>query len=170
MKQLLEKNLISTKEASELSGYNSDYLSRLCRENKIEGTQVGRTWLVSRSSLQSFIRSQEERKRGLAESLSKEREREYRKVTSPVAKATRAAGKVHGEVDQAIKSTLLSASLYSRGLKLMARSSSLVATGLILALSAYAAGTGALENFADRAVVSALSARESFIDSVNALE
>ena len=42
-----EKNLISTKEASQLSGYNPDYLARLCRSGKISGTRVGRAWLVS---------------------------------------------------------------------------------------------------------------------------
>ncbi|HYF29057.1 MAG TPA: helix-turn-helix domain-containing protein, partial [Candidatus Paceibacterota bacterium] len=80
MSSLLPDNLISTKEASEFSGYHSDYLARMCRAGKIEGRQVGRTWLVSRESVEKFKQEQEERKRELAASLSKAREAEYQKV------------------------------------------------------------------------------------------
>ncbi|HEX7651125.1 MAG TPA: helix-turn-helix domain-containing protein, partial [Candidatus Paceibacterota bacterium] len=77
MEPLLEKNLLSTKVASEISGYSSDYLSRLARAGKIEGVQVGRTWLVHRASLEAFMRTQDIRKEELSRSLAREREREY---------------------------------------------------------------------------------------------
>ncbi|MEK7100976.1 MAG: helix-turn-helix domain-containing protein, partial [Patescibacteria group bacterium] len=87
-----DKNFISTKEASELSGYHSDYLSRLCREGKVESTQVGRMWFVSRDSLTAFVKDQAEKKREFAESLAREREREYRAALQVVApKAPRVA-------------------------------------------------------------------------------
>ncbi|MEK9184437.1 MAG: helix-turn-helix domain-containing protein, partial [Patescibacteria group bacterium] len=86
MHPFLENNLISTKEASEISGYHSDYLARMCRAGKIEGQQIGRAWLVSKESVLAFVREQEERKRSLAESLSKAREVEYQKVVSEIVK------------------------------------------------------------------------------------
>ncbi|MEK7511104.1 MAG: helix-turn-helix domain-containing protein, partial [Patescibacteria group bacterium] len=86
MTSLLQENLISTKEASEFSGYHSDYLARMCRAGKIEGRQVGRTWLVSRESVEVFMRDQEARKRELADSLSKKREEEYQKVKTETVK------------------------------------------------------------------------------------
>ncbi len=170
MKPLLEKNLISTKEASELSGYNSDYLSRLCREDKIEATQVGRTWLVSRSSLETFMRAQGERKRELAESLSKEREKEYRKAAAPISRVARATENVRGNISQALKTKRIPNNFYERGIKLFAKGAPVIATSLILAASAYAAGTGALGDFATNTVNSALSARESFINTLATLE
>jgi len=78
----LEKIFISTKEASSLSGYASDYLSRLCRERKIKGTRIGRAWLIEKSSLEEFVSAQIDRKIELAESLAQQREREYRRANS----------------------------------------------------------------------------------------
>ncbi len=82
-----ENNLISTKEASEQSGYHSDYLSRLCREGKLEAKQVGRMWFVSRASLEGFVEEQTERKREFAESLAREREREYKSALTATPSA-----------------------------------------------------------------------------------
>ncbi|MDB5266126.1 MAG: hypothetical protein JWM39_839 [Parcubacteria group bacterium] len=73
----LDQHLLSTKDASALSGYNADYLSRLCRSGKIAGTQIGRTWLVNSESLQQFVREQEERKQQISSELSQSREKEY---------------------------------------------------------------------------------------------
>lgn len=68
---------LSTKEASELSGYNPDYLSRLCREGTIVGKQFGRAWFVERASLDAFCEAQRDRKEQLRSTMSEEREREY---------------------------------------------------------------------------------------------
>jgi len=85
----LHSSLIPTKAASELSGYNADYLARLCRENKIQGTQVGRSWLINRASLEAFVKAQEEKKRERAEELRAARGKEYRKAQKPILRAVR---------------------------------------------------------------------------------
>jgi hypothetical protein len=36
-------------------GYTSDYVSKLAREGKVAGTQVGRQWYIDRSSLAKFL-------------------------------------------------------------------------------------------------------------------
>lgn len=78
MDPFTENKFISTKEASEKSGYTSDYLSRLCREGKIESMQVSRVWFVGRESLDLFVEEQAKKKSEAAESLAKEREQEYK--------------------------------------------------------------------------------------------
>ncbi|MDB5190051.1 MAG: hypothetical protein JWN49_377 [Parcubacteria group bacterium] len=85
-KNQISTSLVSTKIASELSGYNSDYLGRVCREGKIKGTQVGRAWLIDKESLLQFVESQQERKRELAQQTAKVREQEYKTAnkTTPV--------------------------------------------------------------------------------------
>ncbi|MGH7175257.1 MAG: helix-turn-helix domain-containing protein, partial [Minisyncoccia bacterium] len=70
-------DLIPTKEAARIFGYHSDYLARLAKQKKIIGTQVGRTWLISRSSLEGFIAGLENRKRAQAHALSAARKKEY---------------------------------------------------------------------------------------------
>src|SRR6185437_1786021 len=81
MDPLLDKNIISTKAASELSGYSPDYLSRLARSGKIRGTQVGRTWVVQKESLLEFMGTQGKRKEELARALARTRANEYRERT-----------------------------------------------------------------------------------------
>ena len=66
MNALYSKNLISTKEAAELSGYSADYLARLARRDEVKGTQVGRTWLVERESLLRFMKKNGRSKKELA--------------------------------------------------------------------------------------------------------
>ncbi|MDB5245384.1 MAG: hypothetical protein JWN90_489 [Parcubacteria group bacterium] len=85
-KNQISTSLVSTKIASEISGYNSDYLGRVCREGKIKGTQVGRAWLIDKESLLQFVESQQERKRELAQQTAKVREQEYKSAnkTTPV--------------------------------------------------------------------------------------
>ncbi|HRH24063.1 MAG TPA: helix-turn-helix domain-containing protein, partial [Candidatus Paceibacterota bacterium] len=80
MDSLLDKNLITTREASELSGYHSDYLGRLCREGKISGSRVGRSWVIDRSSILRFVEEQELQKKKNAEELAHSREEEYKAV------------------------------------------------------------------------------------------
>lgn len=45
------KNFISTKKASEISGYTCDYVGQLCRSGKLESTRVGNAWFVSEKSI-----------------------------------------------------------------------------------------------------------------------
>ncbi len=47
------KKYISSKRASQLSGYNQDYIGQLIRDSKIEARRVGRHWFVSLESLEN---------------------------------------------------------------------------------------------------------------------
>lgn len=50
-------DFISVAEANKLFGYNSDYVSSLCRSGKIYGRKFGRNWVVSRTALETFIQN-----------------------------------------------------------------------------------------------------------------
>ena len=63
------KEYISSKRASELSGYAQDYIGQLARKSLIDARRVGGLWLISMSSLQEYktnadtqVRQQPERK------------------------------------------------------------------------------------------------------------
>ena len=58
----LKENLITTKEAGELSGYSADYLSRLVRSGKIKGKRFGHSWLLEKPSLEGFLTTHGDRK------------------------------------------------------------------------------------------------------------
>ena len=73
MDPLFEKNLITTKNAGELSGYTSDYLARLVRSGKIIGRRVGHSWLIDRESLTRFVGQQGDRKVDYARGLPRAR-------------------------------------------------------------------------------------------------
>lgn len=45
------KNLISAKEASDISGYNPDYISQLIRSGKLQGKRIGRNWFTTKESV-----------------------------------------------------------------------------------------------------------------------
>ena len=48
--------IITLREASELSGYNQDYLGSLIRGKKIEGQRLGRNWFVTERTLLEFMK------------------------------------------------------------------------------------------------------------------
>jgi excisionase family DNA binding protein len=48
-------NYISVQAATEISGYNAQYLRRLLRAGKLEGVKVGQVWLVNLDSLQEYF-------------------------------------------------------------------------------------------------------------------
>jgi len=50
-------NHISVQAATEISGYNVQYLRRLLRAGKLDGVKVGQVWLVSLDSLQEYFGS-----------------------------------------------------------------------------------------------------------------
>src|ERR1035437_104452 len=78
MNLLFEKNLISTKDAGELSGYTSDYLARLARSGKIIGKRIGHSWFIDKDSLSLFLSQQGDRKVEHSRTLARTREAEYR--------------------------------------------------------------------------------------------
>jgi excisionase family DNA binding protein len=53
---VLEKHL-SVKAAAETFGYNGQYLRRLLRAGRLEGTKVGQVWLIKLSSLEEHLRN-----------------------------------------------------------------------------------------------------------------
>jgi len=50
-------NHISVQAATEISGYNAQYLRRLLRAGKMDGVKVGQVWLVNLDSLQEYFGS-----------------------------------------------------------------------------------------------------------------
>ncbi|MHB8660338.1 MAG: immunoglobulin-like domain-containing protein [Minisyncoccota bacterium] len=78
MDALLKGNLITTKDAAKLSGYTSDYLSRLARSGKIIGRKIGHSWFVDKESLKDFSVQQGDYKVNYARALTRTREAEYR--------------------------------------------------------------------------------------------
>lgn len=84
---------LSSKEAGDILGYTHDYISRLCRQGHMVGTQQGREWFVKPSDLEVFKQKHEvilqEKKKQLSQKLSqirKEHEAQKRAVkNSPQA-------------------------------------------------------------------------------------
>ena len=62
----MAEDWISTSEAVKLSGYHVEHLRELMRYGRIKARKVVTVWLVSRSSLERYLREQAERgeKRG----------------------------------------------------------------------------------------------------------
>ena len=48
-------NHVSVEAATEISGYNAQYLRRLLRTGKLEGVKVGQVWLIDMASLQTYF-------------------------------------------------------------------------------------------------------------------
>lgn len=48
-------NHISIQVAAVYSGYSSQYLRRLLRTGKLEGTKIGQLWLVHKGALDLYI-------------------------------------------------------------------------------------------------------------------
>lgn len=65
---------ITTKEASELSGYHAEHLRELIRDGKIKAQKFGEVWQVSKQSLLAYLRHAEKigEKRGPKKRLTKE--------------------------------------------------------------------------------------------------
>jgi excisionase family DNA binding protein len=172
MTQLLDQTLLSTKDASALSGYNADYLSRLCRSGKIVATQVGRTWLVNRASLEEFVLEQENRKREIATELSQSREQEYRAAQEAVvsvpgevtasATATASTTKFNPRAKRAVRSPFVAL--------LRKPAVALVASFVIFVSSAYAGTIGPVAQIVNHAGSIASSVQQALTGSQAASE
>ena len=55
---LLEKH-ISVQAATDVTGYNIQYLRRLLRSSKLEGIKIGQLWLIEMQSLELFLQHAE---------------------------------------------------------------------------------------------------------------
>jgi len=51
--------LLSLKEASELTPYSADYLNLLARKGKIHARKIGRDWLITKTDLFSYMKHQQ---------------------------------------------------------------------------------------------------------------
>ncbi|MGE5541397.1 MAG: hypothetical protein ACM3TU_03955, partial [Bacillota bacterium] len=148
----LTKNFIPNKEASQLSGYNSDYIARLCREGKIEGKRIGRAWFVNRESLQRFIRQQEEKKKEFARELSLVRGREYdARKNSTIEKAV-----VKSSTPVSARTSRTSISPKLSDIHPTLRPAfALAVTGLVIIFAVVTADAGTVQRFASRMIVAA---------------
>jgi excisionase family DNA binding protein len=50
---------ITTREASQLSGYHPEHVRELLREGKVRGRKFGDVWQVDRANLLAYVRSVE---------------------------------------------------------------------------------------------------------------
>ncbi|MBX4186856.1 MAG: helix-turn-helix domain-containing protein [Candidatus Doudnabacteria bacterium] len=50
--------LLSLKDASDLTPYCADYLNLLARKGKIQARKIGQDWLIAKSDLFSYLRRQ----------------------------------------------------------------------------------------------------------------
>jgi len=48
------KKYISSKQASKVTGYTSDYIGQLCRGGKVEARRVGRSWFIAEESILNY--------------------------------------------------------------------------------------------------------------------
>jgi excisionase family DNA binding protein len=51
------KNCISVNSAAFHSGYNVQYLRRLLRDGKLTGMKLGQTWLLDKSTFETYLES-----------------------------------------------------------------------------------------------------------------
>ncbi len=56
---MADSDWITTKQATELSGYHPEHIRELVRERKIKAQKFGEVWQVSRSSLLTYVRQSE---------------------------------------------------------------------------------------------------------------
>ena len=69
------KNLISLKEAAELSGYSADYIGQLIREGKIPGKQVytNIAWMTTEEAVMSYKNNKHHKaKKGIKEHIARQ--------------------------------------------------------------------------------------------------
>ena len=55
----MAEDWITVNEASELSGYSSQYVRRLVRQKKIKSKKWVRDWMISVSSLKAYLQDAE---------------------------------------------------------------------------------------------------------------
>lgn len=63
--------LLSLKEASELTPYSADYLNLLARKGKIRARKIGRDWLITKPDLFDYLRHQQVESQMRSRQLSK---------------------------------------------------------------------------------------------------
>jgi hypothetical protein len=79
---------LSSSDASRISGFTSDYLSRLCRQDVLRGKKQGHTWYVEESALNAFVEHQKKAREYAREELSRKRKLEYLKRIQKASSAS----------------------------------------------------------------------------------
>src|SRR6266404_3446953 len=80
--------LLSAKAASKRMKCAPDYVTKLCREGKLDGKFVDGAWLVSEVSIIAFEKIRKEAKAQRSKELAEQRKREsadFKKAIEPVA-------------------------------------------------------------------------------------
>ena len=158
MNSIPEKNLISTKDASALSGYNADYLARLCRAGKIDGSRVGRAWLVSQESLEAFVKEQGVHKQELRSTLSKIRGKEYHTPHD----FTNKTNKHIVTFDDASESALVTAPRTSTYTLFQKRGLAVLAALVVMLIGVYGAQATPLAEIGNTSLTTALTVADGF--------
>jgi hypothetical protein len=86
---IAEKNFISTKYASRLSGYTSDYIGQIAREGRIRSEMVGRRRFVCEEDLINYRRVELEAKEAIKRERNEKLEKEKKSVTPVPIKVIR---------------------------------------------------------------------------------
>src|SRR3989344_4928451 len=91
-------NYIPVKDAALVTGYARDYISRLCREKKIDGCLIGKNWFVHLDSLTTFSRdvkiATETRNRELSRLAL--RQKDMRSSSQHVSRISQESDVLHG--------------------------------------------------------------------------
>lgn len=74
------KRYASSIAAAKHAGYTNDYVARLCRQGKVRGKMVGKTWYVEENSFFSYLIEANKKKELNKRSLSEKRQEEYREA------------------------------------------------------------------------------------------
>lgn len=67
----LTLELLSLKDASELTPYSADYLNLLARKGKIRARKIGRDWLITKADLFDYLHKQQTDSQSRLRQLSK---------------------------------------------------------------------------------------------------
>ena len=57
----MDQNYISLSEAAKLTNYSQDYISLLCRQEKLKGTKIGRNWVTTKQWLEEYTEKTKEK-------------------------------------------------------------------------------------------------------------
>ena len=70
------KKFYSSRRTGDILGYTNDYVSKLCRNGKLNARMIGRSWYISEDSIQNYKESiiceKDLRKKGLSKTMSSE--------------------------------------------------------------------------------------------------
>ena len=75
---------LSLIDAEMMSGYSSNYISRLCCEGKIKGKKIGKVWYVEAEGFGEFLHAYEIEKKRQKEELSQKRKVELEKTQEEI--------------------------------------------------------------------------------------